>query len=108
PGERELRGGAALCSCHRLESLVQMQIPLQVLALESRKLPAHVVRGERRRVADGAAEKSAAERAERDEPDSELAACGKDGALGIARPQRVLALHRRDRMRLLRAAQRRR
>lgn len=46
---------------------------------------------------DGAREKTLAERAERDEPDAEFAERGQHLGLGVACPQGVLALHRRDR-----------
>ena len=51
----------------------------------------------------GAAQKTAAERAEGHEADAQIAAYGQHRLLRFARPQRVFALQRRDRMRRVRA-----
>src|SRR5262252_362186 len=53
---------------------------------------------------DRAGEHAATERAVGDEADAELLADGKHFSLGIARPERIFGLQRRDRMHLERAS----
>jgi hypothetical protein len=52
----------------------------------------------RRLVVDPAGKEALAERAERDEPDTEFVECRQDLALGLAPPERVLALERCHRL----------
>ena len=67
---------------------------------------AHVARRRRGRRVDPAGQEAASEWAVRDETDSQLAAGGQDGVLDLAREDRVLALHRADRVDRVGAPQR--
>ena len=94
------------CVASSLDPRDELEVLLEVLALEARRVAAEVVRREVVELLDLAGEKAAAERAVRDEADAELATRREDAVLRIARPQRVLGLQRGDRMDLARAAQR--
>ena len=72
----------------------------EVLALEARVVAPEVARPRSPSArAEAAGQEAAAERAVGDEADAELAHGRQDLVLGIAGPQRVLGLQRRDRMR---------
>ena len=106
----------ASASCARRHALAlrdrphardELQVLLEVLALEARLEAAVVVGGEILEALDLARQEAATERAVRDEPDAELATRREHAVLGIARPQRVLGLQRADRVHGAGAAHRR-
>src|SRR6185436_8788234 len=68
------------------------------VALESRMVLPKVVLDEVGVRPEASCQEPAPQRAIRDEPDPELAHGREDLLLRIARPERVLTLHRRDRM----------
>src|SRR6202030_3295165 len=96
PGERQLRRAAALRFRERSHLIDQRQIAREVLALEARVGAPVVIGLEILGALDGAGEKAAAERTVGHEADAEALAALQYAVLGIARPQRVLALQRRD------------
>jgi hypothetical protein len=77
-----------------------------VPGLEARHVQSDVLGRQRRHIAQLAGEEPARQRAERHERDAELAAGVEDGHLRVARPQRVLGLHRGQRVHGVRAADR--
>ena len=100
PGVRPFSSAISSTCGHELE------VALEVLALEARVVAAEVALREIVRRPDLPGEEAAAERAVRDEADAELAAGRKHPVLRVARPQRVLGLERRDRVDGVRAADR--
>ena len=76
----------------------QLEVRLQVLAGEPRPVAAEVVGVELVRRLEPAGEEAAAERRVRDQADPELPQGRQDLRLEVAGPERVLRLHRRDRM----------
>ncbi len=76
----------------------QLEVPGEVLALEARAVAAVVVLGEVLGPGDRAGEKAAAERAVGDEADAQAPAGGEHAGLGVARPERILALQGGDRV----------
>src|SRR5439155_5233927 len=75
PGKRELRRRAPFVPSHLLQALYERDVLLKVRVLESRQEAADVGRPEHLGIPDRGAQEPAAERAERDEADPELAAC---------------------------------
>jgi len=98
PGERDLRRGHAIPPGDPREQLDERTVPPACLEVEARNGIAEVAALERRALIDRAGEKAFAERAERDEPDTELFERRQDRVFGLAPPQRVLALQRRHRL----------
>src|SRR5207248_10430135 len=93
PRKSELSGGAALLPRHRLDLVDQRQVAGEVLALEARVAAAEVVLVEVVRRRQRAGEEAAAERAERDDPDTQLPGHAEHpllvgGALEVAGPER--------------------
>src|SRR5690348_18505508 len=84
----------------------EAQVPLEILALETRRVAPVVVGLEIFDALDLSGQESAAERRIRDETDAELAHDVEQLVLGLAAPQRVFGLQRRDRMHGVRAADR--
>src|SRR5437879_11280687 len=78
--------------------LDEVQVALEVLALEPGMGAPGIVGLEALWRPDGAREEPTAERAVGDEADPELTDCGEDLVLGVPRPQRILALDGRDGM----------
>ena len=106
PGERQLRRAAALGSRERSHLIDQRQIAREVLALKARVGAPIVIGREIIGALDGTGEKAAAQRTVGDQADAEALAGFQYAVLGIARPQRVLALQRRDAMHAVRALER--
>ena len=106
PRDGELAGRDALLGSDLLHALDEVEVALEVLALEARVGPAEVVLGEIVGRRDLAGEEAAPERAVGDEADAELADRREDLVLGVARPERVLGLKRADRVDLMRAPDR--
>src|SRR5437867_669370 len=106
PGERELRGLAALARRERFEVAHEVEILLEVLALEAGREAAVVVGREVLEALDLPGQEAAPERAVGDEADPELATGGEDPVLRVAAPERVLGLHRGDRVHRAGAAER--
>ena len=98
PRERELGRRALLPPRDLLDVRHQVEVLLEVVALEARGVPAVVVGREVVEGAEPAGEEAAAQRAVGDEADAELAAERQDLVLGVARPERVLGLERGDRV----------
>jgi hypothetical protein len=106
PCKRELRRRHALGGGELLDRGDEVEVALEVLALEARVPAAEVVVGEVVERLDLAGQEPAAERRVGHEADAELAAGRQDLVLGVARPQRVLGLQRGDLVHGVRAAQR--
>src|SRR3989475_10509698 len=104
PGERELRGLAALARREPLEVAHEVEILLEVLALEAGREAAVVVGREVLEALDLPGQEAPPERAVGDEADPELATGGDEPVLRVAAPERVLGLHRGDRVHRARAA----
>src|SRR5881398_2239538 len=106
PGERELRGPAALARRERLEVAHQVEVFLEVLALEARREAAVVVGREVLEALDLPGQEAAPERAVGDEADPQLAARREDPVLRVAAPERVFGLQRGDGVHRARAPER--
>src|SRR5207247_1738384 len=106
PRERDLRRFRTAPGGDRFQRLDELEVALEIAGLEARLLAADVVRGDVLDFPDVAGEEPAPERRVGDEADAELAACGKDLVLDVARPERILRLERGDGMHLVRAAKR--
>src|SRR5580658_2922704 len=98
PGQSQLRSLAALLPGKLFDPLHQMEIALEILALEARGHAAKVVRSQVVELLDLPGEKATPERAVRYEADSQRAAGGQDFIFGIAAPKRVFGLKGRYRM----------
>ena len=96
--KRELRRRATLRPGHLLEAFDQNDVLLEILLLKSRETPTHVVLFQLLRVLHSAAQETAAKRAEGNEPDPQLTTRGQHRRLGLAGPQGVFTLQRRDRV----------
>src|SRR2546421_2752968 len=92
PGKRQLRRRAVLLARQLPYLIDECQVAAEVLALKARGAAAIVIGREIVRALDGAGEEAASERAVRHETDAETPAGLEHVVLGIARPQRVLAL----------------
>ena len=99
-------GVAAFRSAKALQPVDEREIPLAILFGEARHDIAEVGRIERRLLVDLPGEKALAERAERHEADAQFLERWQDLFLGLAPPQRVLALERRHRLDGVRATDR--
>src|SRR5207247_8215957 len=77
PCQRELRGPAALAGGHLADARDEVEILLEVLALEARRQTAVVVGRQILEARDLSGQEAAPERAVGDEPDAELAARGE-------------------------------
>ena len=86
PGQRELRRRAALLARNALDTFEQRQILVEILALETRRLPPVVVLRQVAGRLEAPGQEAAPERAIGDEADAELAAGGEDLLLGLAAP----------------------
>src|SRR3954453_4988732 len=98
PGERELGGRAALLPRHRLDLAHEVEVFLKVLALETGRVAAVVVRVEVVRAFDLPGQEATAERRVGHETDPEFAHGGEEFAFRLAAPQGVFGLEGRDRM----------
>ena len=99
PGERQLRGSAAFLIRQRLHLPDQREVAGEVLALEARVGAPVVIGGKVGGTLDRAGQKAAAQGTVGNEADAEpLAGLQHPFFVGIARPQRELALQRRDAM----------
>src|SRR6202041_2484456 len=96
PGQSQLRWSAMLFLGDLFNARDQFQVLLEVLALKARRHAPEIL-GAKFRTLHLAGEDAATERAVGDKSNPQLAAGRKDPALGIAGPQRVFALKRRDR-----------
>jgi hypothetical protein len=106
PGEHELRRRALLLDRDLLETLDDLHVSVERIALEARMREAAVAFGKIRLALDRAGEHAAAERRVGNERAAELARRG-ERLLGLdAIEERILVLHRRDRVDLVRAADR--
>ena len=104
PGQRHLRGGHALGVGHRPYRVDDGQVGLAGFAREARVAAAEVP-GVQRAQVDGGGQEAAAERRVGHEADAELAHGADRVLLHVAGPERVLGLHRGDRVHRVRAAQ---
>ena len=84
----------------------EVQVALEVLALETRVLAAKIVGREIVGLLESAGQEPASQRAVGDEADAEFAHRGEDFVLRVAAPERVFGLQRRDGMDGVRAADR--
>src|SRR5207249_2644872 len=106
PRERDLRGCRLLAFCELRQPLDKREICLAVLRRETRDNVAEIGAVERRVLVDLPREEALAQRAERNEADSQRLKCGQHLFFGFSPPQRVLALKRCDRMNSMGAADR--
>src|SRR6185312_3509630 len=106
PGERQLRGRAALLLSHLLDFADERDVLLEILPLEARVIAAEIVLGEVVRRLELAGEEPAAERRISDIADAQLAHRGKHFGLRVAAPQRQLRLYGGDLVDLVRLADR--
>src|SRR4029077_19002683 len=106
PGERQLRRRAALLEREGLHRVDQREIARKVLALKARVAAPVVVGGEIIGALEGTGEKAAPERAVGHEADAEALAGIEYPLLGVAGPERILTLQRRDGMHAVRARER--
>src|SRR5258706_946780 len=106
PGEHELRRRAFFLRGELLEALDDLHVRVEVLGLEARVLQAAIAFGQVRLALHRAGEHATPERRVSDERDAELAAAGERFLAVLPVEQRILVLHRRDRMHLVRAADR--
>src|SRR5260370_2647717 len=97
PGKRELTRRAALLARQLLHPAHEIEILLEILALEARMILAPVAFLDVLRPFDLAGQESAAQRAVRDETDLEFANGRQDFVLDIATPEGVLRLESGDR-----------
>src|SRR5438874_2073336 len=104
PCEHELRRRALLLRRHLLEALHDLHVLVEMLALEARMGEAPVAVGQVRLALHRAGKHAAPERRIRDERDAELARRLQRLLAFDAIEQRILVLHGRDRMDLVRAA----
>ena len=92
-GRRDVTGGGKV-----VDAVGEMQVLLERVLLEARIRAPPVVLGQVGHRADLPREEAATQRRVRDQTDAELPQRVEDTGLGVARPQRILALHGRDRM----------
>ena len=98
PGERELRGSAALLRRELLDVPDQREVLFEVRALEARGVAPPVVGSQVLEALDSPRQEAAPEWAVGDEGDAELATNRDDFVLRLAAPQRILSLQGRDRV----------
>ena len=84
----------------------EVEILLEVVALEPRMIPAPVALGKIFGAFELARQKTSSDRTVRYEADSQLAHRREDFLFHVATPQRILGLQRRNRMHAVRAANR--
>ena len=106
PGERQLRHGAIILARDSRKAVEQLEILLEMLALEARHGEADVLGRKRGCVAQIAGEKPTRQRAESDERCANLSASVQGRYLGIARPQGIFRLNRTDRVNAMGLAKR--
>src|SRR5208283_2730217 len=94
PCERELSRRAVLVLGDCLDLRDELQILVEILTLKARREAPEVVRRQVVELANLAGQKAAAERAVRDQPDSQLAAGLESSIFGLAAPQRIFILQR--------------
>src|SRR5579885_2592691 len=104
PGEAELGDGAALVGGDRLDALDQGAVPGEVLALETGMPPARIAGREVGEIRNHAGQQAAPERGVGDKGDAELPRHRPRRLADLAVKQRILALHRGERMRRMGAA----
>src|SRR5256712_10703559 len=102
------RRGTPVGPCQLGAPSHQLQVPGEVLTLKPRIATPPVVRGEVLIAPDLARQEPAPERAVRDEADAQRPPGGQDLLLGVSTPERGFRLERADRMRRVRAPDRRR
>src|SRR3954447_22673962 len=86
PGERELSGGATLFPRHRLDLVDELDVLLEILALEARVVLAEIALAEIARRLDLPSEETAPERRISDIGDAELANRRQHLGFGVAAP----------------------
>jgi hypothetical protein len=106
PRERELRSGASFLASHLFDAGCEVDVALKVLALKSRRVSPHIVGRKIFIALDLAGEKTASERAIRNEADAQFAANIEDAVLGIARPKGIFVLQGGDWMHCMSATHR--
>ncbi len=104
PGEGDLRGRVAGFARDLRDDFQQLQVTGEIVAREAWIVAPKIPGIEVLDASDRSGQETAAERAVGNHPDAEFFADRHDRRLQIARPQRILALQRRDRMHLFRAA----
>src|SRR5271168_2240102 len=108
PRQRELPRRTLLFRGQLLDALDQIQILLEIFALETWREPPEIIRGKIIRSLDLPSKEAASKRAISREGDVQFARGRQNVILfRIAGPQRIFRLQRRDGMNLVRAADRR-
>src|SRR5581483_4740409 len=106
PRKRQLRGRRALFRRELFDFRDELEVLREVLALETGRLAAKIVRSEIFEALDFARQKAATERTVGDESDAELPAGRERSILRIPGPEGIFGLERRDGMHGARAAHR--
>src|SRR6266852_5780377 len=98
PGKRELRGRAVFLPGDLLDAPDKLEIALEIFSLEARRIAAVVAGRKIFEALDAPRQEAAAQRRIGDKTDAQLAAHRQDFVFGVAGPQRIFGLKRRDRM----------
>src|SRR5262249_29515600 len=106
PGERELRRQTPLLLRERLDMPHEIEVLLEVLSLEPWHVATPVVACQVLVPFDLTRQEPSSERAVRDKADTELANRRQDLILGVAAPQRIFRLERRNGLHTMRAPDR--
>src|SRR5215469_2738890 len=106
PCQRKLRRLVLLLPRNFFHAAHQLEVLLEICALKPWRRPPVVLRREILEFPDLLRKEAAPQRAVRDEANPQLAARRQNFVFGVARPQRVFGLQRRNRMDLRRAPQR--
>src|SRR5215210_8672616 len=96
PGQRELRRRALLAPGDLLHPSNQVEIALEVLALEPRRVAPVIVLRQVFECPETSGQKSSPERAVGHKPDAQLATQGQHLIFGISGPEGILGLQRRN------------
>ncbi len=106
PGEGELGGSDIFGGGDLADPLDQFEVLLEIAALEARAVPTPVFFRQVVERLITAGEKTAAQGAVGHESDPQLTRGTEDLVLGVSTPERILGLQRRDRLHVVRAADR--
>src|SRR6266849_9186133 len=98
PGKRELRGRAVFLPGDLLDAPDKLEIALEIFSLEARRIAAVVAGRKIFEAPDAPRQEAAAQRRIGDKTNAQLAARRQDFVFGVAGPQRIFGLKRRDRM----------
>src|SRR5712692_5547287 len=98
PGKRELRGRTVFLPGDLLDAPDKLEIALEIFSLEARGIAAVVAGREVLEALDLPRQEAAAQRGVSDKSNAQPAARRQDFGFGVAGPQRIFGLKRRDRV----------